>query len=256
MEAVWTRFFPLSFSIRKHITDGDIGEVLRVIADLSTASAPEETYDTSNRMVNLGLAGGALLDLGVYSLTWVFQTMYHTLPDRIREPPTVVGATMTKEPRTGADEHTTILLSFPKSSPSGRSTAHAVATTSMRLDFDPDRGAHAVPAVRIQGDKGEIQVYGPIFCPTRFKLIPKKGSGKEIQDETFGFPGDGHGMFWEADAAARSLRDKDLENAGMPWEESLMIMKVMDEARQQGGLKYPEDVESTEYPIDLHAKAS
>lgn len=72
MEAEWTRFFPLSIAIRKKIVDGDIGEVLRVSSDLSTGEAPE-IYETSHRNVNKDLAGGALLDLGVYSLLWLFQ---------------------------------------------------------------------------------------------------------------------------------------------------------------------------------------
>lgn len=72
MEAEWTRFFPLSVAIRKKIQAGDVGEVLRVSADLSTGEAPE-IYETSHRNVNKDLAGGALLDLGVYSLLWLFQ---------------------------------------------------------------------------------------------------------------------------------------------------------------------------------------
>ena len=61
MEAVWTRFFPLSVQVRDIIQKGEeIGEVVRVQADLSIA-APEG-FDVANRMVNLDLAGGALLD--------------------------------------------------------------------------------------------------------------------------------------------------------------------------------------------------
>ncbi len=62
MEAVWTRYFPLSIQIRKMITDGSIGKVHRVIADLSFAQEVEEVWGTEHRMVNLDLAGGAMLD--------------------------------------------------------------------------------------------------------------------------------------------------------------------------------------------------
>lgn len=62
MEAVWTRFFPLSIEIRQLIKDGKIGDVKRVIADLSLCQAPETKYDDSHRMVNPDLAGGVLLD--------------------------------------------------------------------------------------------------------------------------------------------------------------------------------------------------
>ena len=257
MEAVWTRYFPLSIAIRKHITSGDIGEVLRGTADLSIGSSPEQNFDVSHRMVNKSLAGGCLLDLGIYSLTWIFQTMYHTLPKDKRERPKVLAAAMTLEPRTGADEMTTMLLEFPKSSPTGLTKAHATATTALRVDFDPDKKQSAGPAVRIQGTKGEIQVYGPIYRPSRFKLIPKAAEGGEagdVKDNQFDFPGGGQGMFWEADEAARCWRDKKLESASMTWEESLLIMEIMDEVRKQGGLTYPEEIESSKYPIDLKAK--
>jgi predicted dehydrogenase len=61
MEAVWTRYFPLSVQVRDIIQKGEeIGEVVRVQADLSTGDA--EGFDVASRMVNLDLAGGALLD--------------------------------------------------------------------------------------------------------------------------------------------------------------------------------------------------
>ena len=61
----------------------------------------------------------------------------------------------------------------------------------------------------------------------------------------------GHGMFWEADEAGRGLRDGKVESLGLSWEESVVIMEVMDEVRRQGGIKYPEAIETTEYPVHL-----
>ena len=227
---------------------------MELFADLSIATAPEEGFDESHRMINLDLAGGALLDLGVYSLTWTFQLLYHTLPKDQRQAPHVIGAIMSKEARTSADEHTSILLNFPKSTPTGKHSAHAFATTSMRLDFDHNREDHAVPAVRLQGEKGEIQVFGPIYRPSRYKFVPAKSSGKSVEDKTFEFPGEGHGMFWEADAAAQGVLNGNLEDSTMPWEESIAIMEVMDEVRERCDLKYPDDIESTRYPLDLKAR--
>ena len=257
MEAVWTRYFPLSIAIRKAITDGVIGEVLRVSADLSIGATPEDEFDESHRMVNLDLAGGCLLDLGIYSLTWVFQTMYHTLPANQRVAPIVKGAMMTSEPRTGADEMTTILLEFPKSTPTGKYKAHAVATTAMRVDFDPAQNkekSEQTPAVRIQGDRGEIQVFGPIYRPTRFRVVRKGGEIKEVEMDPKEHGG-AHGMMYEADEAARCLKAGKLESQGMGWTESVVIMETMDRVRELGGLRYPEGIESTVYPVDLKGKA-
>ncbi|KAI1615238.1 putative oxidoreductase [Exophiala viscosa] len=261
MEAVWTRYFPLSKAIRKHIMDNDLGEVVRVTADLSINAIPEDSFDVGHRMVNLDLAGGCLLDLGIYSLTWVFQTLYHTLPASSREEnrPKVVGTAMTFEPRTHADESTLILLEFPKSTPSGKTTAHAVATAAMRVSDDPAR-EHGkpeaqVPSVRIQGEKGEIQVWGPIYRPTRYRLVPTD-KDREIVDRTFEFEGGAHGMMYEADAAAYAWLAGELESESMTWAESTLIMEIMDEARHQAGLTYPDDIETTEYPVKLKARAS
>lgn len=256
MEAVWTRYFPLSIAIRKAITDGEIGEVLRVHADLSIGAIPEDSFDVSHRMVNLDLAGGCLLDLGIYALTWVFQTMYHTVPASERVAPKVTGAIMTSEPRTGADEMTTMLLEFPKSAPTGKYKAHAVATTAMRVDFDPAKDnskTEQTPAVRVQGDKGEIQVFGPIYRPTRFRIIKAGGAVSDSEMDPKDHGG-AHGMMYEADEAARCLLAGKLESEGLTWEESTVIMETMDEVRRFGGLKYPEAIESTEYPVNLKAK--
>ncbi|KKK13902.1 putative dimeric dihydrodiol dehydrogenase [Aspergillus rambellii] len=234
MEAVWTRYFPLSVQVRELISKGAIGEVLRVTADTSLGFDVETTFKTEHRMVNKDLAGGALLDLGIYSLTWVFQTLYHTLPREQRKPPSRISAHMTPYHVTGTDEATTILLSFPTSTPSNSSKpgeSHAVAMTNLRT-------------------KGEIQVDGPAFRPEVYRVIPKKGEG-EIKEVKLTFPTDGRGMYWEADEVARCLRDGKLESEGLPWEESIVMMEVMDEARKQNGLVYPERIESTVYPAEL-----
>ncbi|PLB39206.1 Gfo/Idh/MocA family protein [Aspergillus candidus] len=253
MEAVWTRYFPLSVQVRNLIRDGAIGEVFRVMADTSFGDDVEEAWGTEHRMVNMDLAGGALLDLGIYSLTWVFQTLYHTLPRETRKAPSKISAHMTPYHLTGADEATTILLTFPTSTPSNGThpgESQAIAMTHLRVSTDPDERNTARPAIRIQGTKGEIQVDGPAFRPERYRVIPK-GKDGEVREVEVRVPGDGKGMFWEADEAARCLRDGRLESEGLPWEESIAIMEVMDEVRRQGGMTYPEKIESTVYPTVL-----
>lgn len=57
----------------------------------------------------------------------------------------------------------------------------------------------------------------------------------------------GHGMFWEADEAARCVRDGKKESETLSWNESILIMETMDEVRRQGGLEYPELIETSVY---------
>lgn len=246
MEAVWTRYFPLSIKIREMVTAGEIGEVHRVTADLSIPDAKDDgslNFPDSNRMVNLDLAGGALLDLGIYSLTWVFQILYHC-QEEPKEAPKILGA-INKYDQTGADEMTSMILQFPKHKSMG------IALTALRVATDPD-GHVAGAAVRIQGTKGEIQVMGPSFRPTHYRVIKVKGGGmvEEVEAPIPTDPernGDGWGMYWEADEAARCLRDKKNESASMPWSETILIMETMDEVRRQGDLKYADLIESTDY---------
>lgn len=62
MEAVWTRYLPISVQVREMIKKGEIGEVMRVLADNSFGDPVEEVWGTESRMVNMDLAGGCLLD--------------------------------------------------------------------------------------------------------------------------------------------------------------------------------------------------
>lgn len=72
MEAVWTRYFPLSVQVRDIIKSGEIGEVLRTVADTSFSDDVETRWGTEHRMVNPDLAGGALLDCEYLPQTYLY----------------------------------------------------------------------------------------------------------------------------------------------------------------------------------------
>lgn len=170
---------------------------------------------------------------------------------------------MVKYPATGVDEDTTMLITFPTTTPANNlpsnsplhfRTSHAVAMTAFVTDSNPDKQPGGRVAVRIQGTKGEIQVDGPCYRPMRCRVIPKVneiGSLRSTREIGFTFPANGHGMYWEADEVVRCLRDRKLESESMPLEETIVIMKVMDEVRKQNDLIYPANIESTEYPLVL-----
>ncbi|EWC47363.1 hypothetical protein DRE_00331 [Drechslerella stenobrocha 248] len=232
MEAVWARFFPLSIEVRNLVASGKIGDVKRVHADLSLLNDVETAFSPTHRMVNMDLAGGALLDLGVYALTWVFQILYHL--DEDATTPKVLSHVQ-KYAGTGCDETTTIICQFPR--------ATGIATTSIRVGGDVDGLGTAGPAMRIYGTKGEIQVAHPAWKPLKYRVILPQEAGGAGEWQVRNMP-DG-GWYWEADATARAIRDGKIECETMPWKETISIMEVMDEVRRQADMTYPAAIEST-----------
>jgi predicted dehydrogenase len=109
LEAVWTRFFPLSIQVRQAISSGKLGEVHLVFADLSN-QVDKDKLTLEHRLYNPKLAGGSLLDLGVYSLTWVMQTIYDAQKKRGEKP--VVTGSLVPEKTTGVDEMSTVVLTW------------------------------------------------------------------------------------------------------------------------------------------------
>ncbi|TDZ29108.1 D-xylose 1-dehydrogenase [Colletotrichum spinosum] len=247
MEAVWTRFFPLSIRIRKLVGGGAIGRVYRVTADLSRANGSPESgsarldYEDGHRMVDPNLAGGVLLGLGVYPLTWVFQILYH-LQTGEKEEPRVLSAV--QRYHTGVDESAAVVVAFPKHGTVG------IATSSLRVATDP--GGAGNPAVRIQGSGGEIQVEHPAYKPTMFKII-KTGGGEVVEEfEEYPQPQDaernwGNGTFWEADECARCVRDGRLGSDVMPTEESIVVMETMEKVLVGAGIRYPDLISSCQF---------
>ncbi|QGA14687.1 hypothetical protein EYB26_002343 [Talaromyces marneffei] len=241
MEAMWTRFLPITKDVLNEIRRGTVGEVLRVLVDTSFGDEVEKTWGTEHRMLNKALAGGALLDLGIYSLTWVFLSLYHVLPKTQRKPPTAVSAQMTLNYLTGADEASSILLTFPTTAPSNIAewNSQGVALTNLRVSTDPDGRNIAGPSIRIQGTRGEIQLDGPSFRPEKYRIILRSdnkhvdGSGV-VKEVDHPISPDVKGMYWEADEVGRCLRDGKIQSDLLRWDETNAVLAVMDEARKQG----------------------
>jgi len=152
---------------------------------------------------------------------------------------------MSKYHLTGADGTSLIILTFPSIA------THGIATTDLRVTHNPDNHSSAGPAIRIQGLKGEIQVFGPAACPVSYRVIPVTKAGeakKEVENVTREIPG--HEMFWEADECALCIRDGKMESEAMSWEESCVIMDAMGEVWRQNGLVYLENIECDEHPLE------
>ncbi|EPQ27740.1 uncharacterized protein PFL1_04877 [Pseudozyma flocculosa PF-1] len=227
MEAVWIRFFPVVVEIQRLLHhDRVLGKIHRVFSDLSIAFKP----DPNHRLFNPDLGGGALLDLGIYALTWQMLVLYQH-PDNARAQPRVHGS-IVKTPLTGVDELTTVALNFDQMG------AQGIATTNMTVKSSP----HYV--VLVQGEKGELSVPFPTYRPESYTLRLRDAEGELGEPQTKTFPIPGHGMFWEADACARALRDGKNEADRCTLDESLLTMAIMDEVRYSNDFRYPDSIES------------
>ncbi len=203
MEAMWTRHLPHVHAIRELIARGELGEVLSVQADHGQALTHVE------RMWNPALAGGALLDLGVYPIAFAHDLL--GVPDRI----TAVGRLR----ETGVDGQVSMVFEYP--------SAQAILTTSMEV---------RTPNVAlIAGTEGRIEVQDTFYTPTSFTLTKEDGT------HLF-FDGDvPNGFQYEAAEVARRIHAGDTESALLTLDQSIEIMEIMDEVRAQIGLIYPNE---------------
>jgi dihydrodiol dehydrogenase / D-xylose 1-dehydrogenase (NADP) len=205
MEAMWTKFLPPILKVREWIDSGEIGEVLMVKADFGFR-AP---WKPELRLLNPALGGGALLDVGIYPVT--FATMiFGTNPEKILSTAHIG--------ETGVDEQFSILMSYP----SGKT---ATLNGAFRIDLTNE--AH------IYGTEGSIRI--PSFHSAKSAYLYK--NGKEA--ETFLDDRQSAGYAFEIEEVGRCLNQGLLESPVVPLDESLKIMKLMDGIRGQWGLKYP-----------------
>lgn len=205
MEAMWTKFLPPILKVREWIDSGEIGEVLMVKADFGFR-AP---WEPERRLLNPALGGGALLDVGIYPVT--FATMiFGTNPENILSTAHIG--------ETGVDEQFSILMSYP----SGKT---ATLNGAFRIDLTNE--AH------IYGTEGSIRI--PSFHSAKSACLYKNGE----EAETFKDDRQSAGYAFEIEEVGRCLNQGLLESPVVPLDESLKIMKLMDEIRGQWGLKYP-----------------
>jgi predicted dehydrogenase len=207
MEGMWTRFQPAVVAMRELIADGAIGEVRSVQADLGVA----REYDPADRLFALGLGGGALLDLGVYVVS--FAQMLLGTPSSV----TAVGSRFPS----GVDAEAALLLDHG----GGRS-----ATLSVSLR-NPTPG-HA----RVFGTTGWIDVLPRFHHPDTIVL---HRSGAE--PETITRQRTGGGYAHEFAEVTECLRAGRSESSVLPLADTLAVQSVLGRAADQLGVRHTED---------------
>ncbi len=205
MEGMWTRFLPHMELLRKLVHDGAIGEVSMVQADFGARSSegPE------GRIFNPLLGGGALLDIGVYTVSFAQMLL--------GEP--VECEAMAKIGPTGVDERLGALLRFQ---------GGAIASLSCSIVEETPQEATVI------GSKGRIRVLPPWWGPSSL-MVKREGKSEELmKPECIG-----NGYNYEAEEFARCAAAGLRESPFMTHSESLAEMRTMDELRKLIGLVYP-----------------
>ncbi|MNO37108.1 1,5-anhydro-D-fructose reductase [compost metagenome] len=205
MEAMWTRFLPPITKVREWLEAGRIGEVQLVKAEFGFRS----DWNPQGRLLNPELGGGALLDIGIYPVSFA-SMLLGAKPDHIMS--TVqIG-------QTGVDEHFSLLLDYGE----GKS---ASLHGAIRLELS--NGVH------IHGTKGIIRI--PSFLNSKEATLQVYGEGEEL----FKDGRESEGYAYEAEEVGRCLIEGLKESPLMTLKESLEIMRLLDQIRKQWGLRYP-----------------
>jgi predicted dehydrogenase len=207
LEAMWTRWLPHMVRIREIIAAGTLGDVRTLLAD-HTQLLPS---DPGHRILDPRLGGGALLDLGIYPVSFAW--------DLFGEPQSVAAISSPAE-STGVDRQTAILLGYP----GGRQAVLYAALDTA----GPNRAT-------ILGTLARIEIDPVWYSATSFSVLAPDGTVLERFDEKV----ESRGMQFEADALERLVASGQLAGAELPPAESVAIMGTLDEVRRQIGLVYP-----------------
>lgn len=205
MEAMWMRFIPLLRDLQRRLAENEIGEVRMLQADFGFR-AP---FDPSSRLFNLDLAGGALLDIGIYPLA--FATLLLGEPEEI--------TSIAHKATTGVDEQSAYLLRHAQGQISVLASALRTQTSM---------------SASVYGTHGHIHLPKQ-FWRAKEMIVQRRNKTAEVVH----LPYDGNGYQFEAQEVVDCLLAGKTESEIMPLADSLSLMRVMDQIRHQWGLIYP-----------------
>ena len=209
MEGMWSRFPPLMDLLRDWLDSGKLGEVRTLHADFGFL--PKDR-NPQGRLFNPELAGGSLLDLGIYPIS--LASMILGKPSRIE--------TIANIGETGVDEQAAFLFSYTKGE---------IAMLLSSLECETRQEAF------ISGSLGNVRIHKQCWKPQKMTFTETNGSNVD----TIEMPFTGNGFNYEAESFGNLLLDGKKESPIMPLNESLEIMRQMDQIRRKWNLVYPMD---------------
>jgi predicted dehydrogenase len=206
VEAMWTRFLPHLDVVRRTLEEELLGEVSAVRADHGQSLYP----DGPQRLADPALAGGALLDLGIYPVSFAHLAIGGF---------TDIQATGTLA-ETGVDASETMTVTGPQGAMGTLSSTMLAKTPS---------------SASISGTTARLEIDGRFYQPNVVRLLDPDGG--EI--DRYEPPSREHGLAYEAAEFARLLTAGQTESDLLPLDETVRIMHVLDEVRRQVGVRFP-----------------
>lgn len=205
MEALWTRCLPIYGQVRQWLDAESIGDVKYMNSTFGFVAPKEE----DDRWLNPELAGGTLLDMGIYPIS-VSQWVTGQEPESFSVQ-SILG-------KTGVDELTAVTLKYPNGLISQFNSNFLVKNTN---DF------------YIYGTKGHIRIHPNYWGASQATLVT------ENQELTISRSLAGGGFEYQTEEAMNCIRAGILESPKMTHAETLANMELMDKIRAEIGLKYP-----------------
>lgn len=206
VEAMWTRFLPHIDVVRRCLEDGVLGEVKSVQADHGQLLFP----DGPLRLADPALAGGALLDLAIYPISFAHLALGAF---------TAIHATGTLA-ETGVDASETVAVI-------GRQGAIGTLASTML--------AKTPCSASVSGTAGRLEIDGWFYQPNTVRLIDLD----DRETDRYETPRREHGLAYEAAEFARLLTAGKTESDLLPLDETLRLMHVLDDVRAQLGVRFP-----------------
>ena len=205
MEAMWSRFLPHYAQVREIVASGILGKILTVHADHGQRLADQNIP----RLVDPLLAGGALLDLGIYPVSFAHMILGN---------PTKITASGVLTDR-GVDGQTSMIFDYS-------SGAQAILNTTM-LEQTPCRAV-------VAGVNGWLEIDRVFYSPTSMRVSLFDGTVKQYPNTYVG-----HGIREQADEFKQLVLSGKQQSEILNWKDTVDIMKTLDTVRSQIGLRYP-----------------
>jgi predicted dehydrogenase len=206
LEAMWTRWLPHMVRLREIVAAGAIGEPRSMSAD-HTQRLPG---DPAHRLNALELGGGALLDLGVYPVSFASELF--------GSPQSVQATAAFKE--TGADAQVATMFKY---------AGGQIATT---YSSSVTRGPNVAVVL---GSQGHIEIDSVWYSATGLRVYDQDGTlVSEVRPAV-----EGRGMHFQAAEAERLVSEGRIASDILPPQETVAIMATLDAIREQIGLRYP-----------------